>query len=144
MGVRVHEVGHSRWRACLGGDLVDRSQQVVTDRRRCVDCDDTARARQEHGLVEAVGHPVEVVVDVSDVVTVGVQGRTEGSWRNGCVRRQGVRAGRGGTVLEQSRAEDGSSGRNRCHHCGTPEESTAAEAPILDVSHGEISLQQLS
>lgn len=83
MEVRVHEVGHGGRCARLGGDLVDGPQQVVTDRGGRVDDHHAVRGGKEHGLVEAVGHPVQVVLDRANEVAISVQCWTECTRRNG-------------------------------------------------------------
>ena len=55
--VRVHEVGHCGWGTRLGGDLLDRPQQVVTDGGRYVHDNHAVRGGKEHRLVEAARHP---------------------------------------------------------------------------------------
>ena len=69
----------------------DGSQQVVADGRRCVHDDDALGAGEEHGLVEAVGDPVQVVVDLAHEVAIGVQRRTEGARAARALRRQVTR-----------------------------------------------------
>ena len=70
-------------------DLVDRSLEVVPDARRGIEQDDAVRRRQEGGLVDAVGHPVEVPLDASDVVALLVRRRPEGRRRDRARSRGG-------------------------------------------------------
>ena len=75
--VGVDEVGHRAGHAVGGGDLVHRPPQVAADGRGRVEQHDAVLGGQERRLVDAVGDPVEVPVDTSDVVPLLVQGRAE-------------------------------------------------------------------
>ena len=75
--VGVDEVRHLVAHAVGLCDLVDRSLEVVPDARRGVEQDDAVRRRQEGGLVDAVGDPVEVPLDAADVVALRVGRRPE-------------------------------------------------------------------
>ena len=75
--VGVDEVRDPVADAVGGGDLVDRALDVVTDRGRRVEQDDAVRGGQERRLVGAVGDPVEVLLDPSDVVALLVEGGAE-------------------------------------------------------------------
>ena len=76
--VGVDQVGHLVAHAVGSRDLVDRSLEVVPDARRGIEQDDAVLRRQEGGLVDAVGDPVEVPLDAPDVVALLVEapGRT--------------------------------------------------------------------
>src|ERR1700738_2005424 len=70
--------------AVCGGDLVDGAPDVVPDRRRRVEQDDTVRGGQKGRLVGAVSDPVEVSLDSADVVPLLVDRRAESrawDWR---------------------------------------------------------------
>ena len=75
--VRVDEVGDLVAHAVGGGDLVDGALDVVADGRRRVEQHDAVRGGQERRLVGAVGDPVEVPLDPSDVVALLVERRAE-------------------------------------------------------------------
>ena len=76
--VRVDEVGDLVAHAVGGGDLVDGPLDVVADGGRGVEQDHAVGGGQERRLVGAVGHPVEVPLDPSDVVPLVVEGGAEG------------------------------------------------------------------
>jgi hypothetical protein len=90
MGVRVDQVGDLAGPAVGPGDVVDGAQQVVADGRRGVDQDDAAPGAKEHRLVAGVGDPVQVAGDLTNVVTIGVQGRAERGGRDRRVVGQGL------------------------------------------------------
>src|SRR4029079_11746482 len=75
--VRVDEVADLVAYAVGRCDLVDRTLNVVPDRRRRVEDHDTLRGGQERRLVGAVGNPVEVPLDAADVVALLVEGGAE-------------------------------------------------------------------
>jgi hypothetical protein len=75
--MRVDEVGHRAGHAVGGGDLLHRPPQVVADGWRCVEQHDAVPGGQERRLVDAVGDPVEVPLDTSDVVSLIVEGWAE-------------------------------------------------------------------
>jgi hypothetical protein len=76
-GRRVDEIVDLVADAVCGGDLVDGAPDVVPDRRRRVEQDDTVRGGEKSRLVGAVGDPVEVPLDTADVVAVLVDSRSE-------------------------------------------------------------------
>jgi len=80
--VRVHEVRDLVAHAVLGGDLVHGPLDVATDRRRRVEQHDTVPRRQKGRLVQAVGDPVEVSLDATDVESLLVEGGAERRPRN--------------------------------------------------------------
>jgi len=75
--VGVNQEGHRVAHAVGLRDLVDGSLEVVPDTRRCVEQDDALLRRQEGGLIDAVGDPVEVPLDAPDVVPLLVDSRAE-------------------------------------------------------------------
>jgi hypothetical protein len=83
VGMGVHHVGDRAGHSVRAGDGLDRAQQVVADGGRGIDEDHAVAGGQEHGLVERVGHPVEIAVDLPGEVAVGVEGGPE--------RRRGYR-----------------------------------------------------
>ena len=95
--VGVDQVGHLVAHAVGLRDLVDRSLEVVPDARRCVEEDDAVLRRQEGGLIDAIGDPVEVPLDASDVVALLVEGGPERRLRDRRVVGQGV--GRSGVAV---------------------------------------------
>ena len=60
-----------------GGDLVHGALQVVADARGRVEQHHAVRGGQERRLVDAVGDPVQVPLDASDVIALIVEGRAE-------------------------------------------------------------------
>ena len=78
-----------------GGDLVDRALDVVADGGRRVEQDDAVGRRQERGLVDAVGDPVEIPLDPADVVALLVESGAERRARDRRVVGQARRVGRG-------------------------------------------------
>ena len=62
----------------------DRAQQVVTDGGWRIDQDDTFSGGQKHGLIDRVGHPVQVAVDLADEIAVGVERGAERLGGDGC------------------------------------------------------------
>jgi hypothetical protein len=83
--VGVDQVRHSVADAVGGGDLVDRALQVVADGRGRVEQDHAVGGGQEGRVVDAVGDPVQVPLDPSDVVALVVEGRAERGRRDGRV-----------------------------------------------------------
>ena len=73
--------------AAVPCDVIDGAHQVVPNGGRCVNKDNALSGREEHGLVERVGHPVQVVVDASDEVAVRVKFGPDGLRRDRCVIR---------------------------------------------------------
>src|SRR6266550_2922878 len=69
-------------------DLVDGPLDVVADRRWRVEHDDAVRGREKCGLVRAVGAPVEVSLETTDVVALLVQRGAERRLRNRRVIRK--------------------------------------------------------
>jgi hypothetical protein len=61
----------------IRGDLVDGQPQVVADGRGASNSATPSRGGQERRLADAVGDPVEVPLDASDVASLVVQGRAE-------------------------------------------------------------------
>src|SRR2546425_10206375 len=60
----------------------------MPDARRRVEEDDAVRRRQEGGLVDAVGDPVEVPLNAPDVVALLVESRAErGGWDGRVIRK---------------------------------------------------------
>ena len=92
--VRVDEVGDLVADAVGGGDLIHGALEVVPDGGRRVEQDDAVRRRQERRLVRAVGDPVEVPLDASDVVALLVEGGSQRRAWDGRVVRQGLGAAR--------------------------------------------------
>lgn len=88
--VRVNEVRHPVAHTIGIGDLVDGSLDVVADGRRSVEQNDAVWRGQEPALVDAVGHPVEVALNATDVVSLFVHRRPERRLGNRRVRQQGV------------------------------------------------------
>jgi hypothetical protein len=68
--VGVDEVGDLVAHAVGFRDLVDRSLEVVPDARRGIEQDDAVLRRQEGGLIDAIGDPMEVPLDPPDVVAL--------------------------------------------------------------------------
>ena len=89
--VGVDQICHLVAHAVGLGDLVDRTLEVVPDARRGIEEDDAVLGRQERGLVDAVGHPIEVPLDAPDVVALLIRRRPERRCRN----RRVVGEGRG-------------------------------------------------
>jgi hypothetical protein len=75
--VGVDQVRHAVADAVGGGDLVDRALQVAPDGRRSVEQHHAVGGGQEGRVVDAVGNPVQVPLDPSDVVALVVEGRAE-------------------------------------------------------------------
>jgi hypothetical protein len=75
--VRVDEMGHPVAHSVDRGDLVHGPLDVVTKGGRRVEQDDPVACGQERGLVGRVRDPVEVPLDLPDVVALLVDGRTE-------------------------------------------------------------------
>jgi hypothetical protein len=92
--VRVDEVRDLVADAVGGGDLIHGALEVVTDGGRRVEQDDAVRRRQERRLVGAVGDPVKVSLDASDVVALVVEGGSHRRAWDRRVGRQGLGAAR--------------------------------------------------
>src|SRR5260370_24475089 len=75
--VGVDQVGHRVGHAVGGGDLVHGPPQVTADAGGRVEHHDAVRGGQEGRLVDAVGDPVQVPLDASDVVALVVEGRAK-------------------------------------------------------------------
>jgi hypothetical protein len=73
--VGVDEMGHPVAHALGRGDLVHGSLDVAPDARGRVEQHDAVWGGQERRLVNAVGDPVQVPLDASDVVALIVEGR---------------------------------------------------------------------
>jgi hypothetical protein len=89
--VRVHEEGDLVGHSVLGGDLVDGPLQVVPDGRRGVEEDHALGCGEERRHVHAVGDPVGVALDPSQVEALLVERGTERGRRD----RREVGLGRG-------------------------------------------------
>ena len=59
-------VDHVRYR--LVSNVFDRGQHVFTDRRRCVDSDDTIAGHDEGRVIAAAGNPIETATKLLDMV----------------------------------------------------------------------------
>ena len=75
--MRVDQAGHRIAHAVGRGDLVHRPPQVVADGRGRVEQHYAVAGGQERRLVDAVGDPVQVPLDTSDVVPLIVEGWAE-------------------------------------------------------------------
>ena len=85
--MRVHQVADIAWPAVMPCDVCDSPQQVVPDGGWCVDEHNPLSSRKEHGLVERVRDPEQVVVDAADEIALRVDigpKRRRGYW---CVIR---------------------------------------------------------
>src|SRR3981081_472070 len=71
--VRVDQVRYLAWHATGMRHRCDRAQQVVTYGGWRIDQDDAFSGGQKHGLIDRVGHPVQVAVDLADEIAVGVE-----------------------------------------------------------------------
>src|SRR5216683_4964644 len=69
--VRVDQVRHLAGHAAGMRHRCDRAQQVVTYGGWRIDQDDTISGGQKHSLIDRVGHPVQVAVDLADEIAVG-------------------------------------------------------------------------
>ncbi|MCW2895257.1 MAG: hypothetical protein JWO75_4746 [Actinomycetia bacterium] len=79
--VGVNQVGHGVAHALGGGDLVYGALQVAADGRGRVEQHHAVRGGQERRVVDAVGDPVQVPLDASDVIALIVEGRAKrGRW----------------------------------------------------------------
>ena len=87
--VGVDQVGDLVAHAIGLCDLVDRSLEVMPDARRCIEEDDAVLRCQEGGLIDAIGDPVEVPLDPSDVVALLVEGWPERRLGDRCIVRKG-------------------------------------------------------
>ena len=75
--VRVNEMRHPVAHTIGLANLVYCSLDVVADRRRSVEQNDAVWRGQEPTLVNAVGHPVQVALYVTDVIAQFVHRRSE-------------------------------------------------------------------
>src|SRR6267142_606727 len=89
--VGVDQVRHLVAHAVVSRNLVDRALEVMPDARRRIEENDAVRRRQERGLVDAVGDPVEVPLNAPDVVALLVGSRAERRGWNGRVIRKNRR-----------------------------------------------------
>src|SRR5450432_1181987 len=76
-----------------GRHLVDRSLDVAADRGRRVEQHDAICRGQKRRLVDAVGYPVEVPLDATDIVALVIQRRAERRLRDWCVIGQDASLG---------------------------------------------------
>ena len=130
VGVRVHQVGDLRGPAVRLGHGADGAQQVVPDCRWRVDENHAVPRGQEHGLVDRVGHPVQVAVDVPGEVAVSVERRPEcARWYRRVVREVSCRRRPG--VSGQRATDQGRGGRHRSGCSGGREEAAAARGVRL-------------
>src|SRR5437868_1112403 len=72
--MRVDEMRHLVAHAIGSSDLVDGALNVVSDGWRSVEQHDSVSSGEERRLVNAVGDPVEISLDASNVVASIVEG----------------------------------------------------------------------
>ena len=129
--VGVDEMRHLVADAVGGGDLVHRALDVVADRRRRVEQHDAVLGGQERRLVGAVGDPVEVLLDASDVVALLVERGAERRPRDRRVVRQVLGALRPCVGMRLSR-------RVRCAHPVLPSRRSQGSVIVPPSTGGRI------
>src|SRR2546421_2938180 len=82
--VRVDQVRDFGWHAAGMRHRFDRAQQVVTYGGWRIDQDHAFSGGQKHRLIDRVGHPVQVAVDLANEITVGVERGAERLGGDGC------------------------------------------------------------
>ncbi len=103
----------------------------MPDGRRRVDEDNTAAGGHEHGLVDRVGHPVQVAADIADEVAVRVERRPEGArWYRRVTGKPAWCRCPGGAT-QRTAANQGSGGGYRGGCSRSREEAAAARGITL-------------